>query len=155
LAHSEWSSHKLGGKAGVNYVIGLLIHKPKLAWVEGYTKLGKENDFLRKLKPAIIAMQITGWKFIADGIYDAKPDYASIKNDFDPQDIKHFKKRVSSMHENFNGLLKKYACPRRFPFLGAACWAHPEGHFDFNASATVCTVRCQLYCIILWGILVV
>jgi hypothetical protein len=110
---SEWSSYKLGGKAGVNYEIGLLIHKPKLAWVERYTKPGKENDLLvfwRKFKPALNAMQITGRKIIADGIYGAEPDYASIKNDFDPQDIKHFKNRVSSRHENFNGLLKNYAC---------------------------------------------
>jgi hypothetical protein len=108
---SEWSSHKLGGKAGVNYEIGLLIDKPKLVWVEGPTKPGKENDlmvFRRRLKSAIDEMRRPGVKCIADGIYGAEPDYVSIKNDFDPVDIKHFKNRVSSRHENFNGLLKNY-----------------------------------------------
>jgi hypothetical protein len=110
---SEWSSHKLGGKAGVNYEIGLLIDKPELVWVEGPTKPGKENDlmvFRRRLKLAMDAMRLQGRKCIADGIYGAEPDYVSIKNDFDPQEIKHFKNRVSSRHENFNGLLKNYSC---------------------------------------------
>jgi hypothetical protein len=110
---SEWSSHKLGGKAGVNYEIGLLIDKPKLVWVEGPTKPGQENDlmvFRRRLKPAIEAMRRPGVKCIADGIYGAEPDYVSIKNDFDPDEIKHFKDRVSSRHENFNGLLKNFHC---------------------------------------------
>jgi hypothetical protein len=109
---SEWSSHKLGGKSGVNYEIGLLIHKPKLVWVEGYTRPGKENDlmvFRRKLLPAIAALG-RGRKIIADGIYGAEPDYASIKNTFDPQEIQHFKNRVCSRHENFNGLLKNFHC---------------------------------------------
>jgi hypothetical protein len=81
--------------------------------VEGYTKSGKENDlmvFRRKLKPAIDALGTTGRKIIADGIYGAKPDYDSIKNDFDLQEIKHFNNRVSSRYENFNGLLKNYHC---------------------------------------------
>ena len=110
---SEWSSHKLGGKSGVNYEIGLLIHKPKLVWVEGYTKPGLENDlvvFRRKLKPAIDTMQNSGRKCIADGIYGPETDHISIKNDFDPPEIKHIKNRVSSRHENFNGLLKNYHC---------------------------------------------
>jgi hypothetical protein len=110
---SEWSSHKLGGKAGVNYEIGLLLRLPELVWAEGCTKPGLENDlmvFRRKLKLAIDSMRIPGRKFIADGIYGAEPDYVSIKNDFDPQELKHFKNGVSSRHENFNGLLKNYAC---------------------------------------------
>jgi hypothetical protein len=110
---SDWSSHKLGGKAGVNYEIGLLIHKPKLAWVEGCTKPGVENDlmvFRRKLMLEIEAMRNPGRKIIADGIYGAEPDYVSIKNEFDPPEIKNFKDRVSSRHENFNGLLKNFSC---------------------------------------------
>jgi hypothetical protein len=109
---TEWSSHKFGGKAGVNYEIGLLIHKPKLVWVEGYTRPGVENDlmiFRRRLLLALSALG-NGRKAIADNIYGAEPDYVSIKNALDPQPIKHFKNRVSSRHENFNGLLKNFAC---------------------------------------------
>ena len=57
--------------------------------------------------PAIAALG-RGRKIIADGIYGAEPDYASIKNTFDPQEIKHFKNRVCSRHENCNGLLKNF-----------------------------------------------
>ena len=109
---SLWSSHKFGGKSAVNYEIGLQIHKPKLAWVEGYTQPGFENDlgvFRRRLLPALAALG-RGRKVIADSIYGAEPDYVSIKNAFDPPEIQNFKDRVASRHENFNGLLKNFDC---------------------------------------------
>ena len=39
-----WSSHKLGKKAGVTYEIGLRIHTPDLAWVNGPFPAGQYND---------------------------------------------------------------------------------------------------------------
>ena len=47
------SSHKLGGKPGVNYEIALLIHRSQLIWVHGPTQPGKYPDvevFRLKLK---------------------------------------------------------------------------------------------------------
>jgi len=109
---SEWSSYKIGGKAGVNYELGILIHKPKLVWVYGPTRPGKYNDldvFRQKLKGALAALPNTR-RVIADGIYSSEPDYVSVKNDLDPPEIRLFKNRVASRHENFNGLLKCFLC---------------------------------------------
>jgi len=106
----DWSSHKYGGKPGVNYEVGLLIHKPKLVWVNGYTKPGKVTDlcvFRDKLLPALASLPADR-KVIADGIYAPEPDFVSFKNDLDPQEIRHFKNRVCARHENFNGFLKQW-----------------------------------------------
>ena len=40
----KWSSHKLGGKAAVNYEVGLRINKPELAWVYGPVPAGSHTD---------------------------------------------------------------------------------------------------------------
>ena len=40
----KWSSHKLGKKAGVNYEVGLRVHKPELAWVYGPVPAGSHTD---------------------------------------------------------------------------------------------------------------
>ena len=50
------SSFKFGGKPGVNYEFGILIHREKLAWINGPTWPGEMNDvmvFQRKLKGAL------------------------------------------------------------------------------------------------------
>ena len=41
---TKWSSHKLGGSAGLNYELGILLNKPRLAWCHGPTPAGEKND---------------------------------------------------------------------------------------------------------------
>ena len=106
---SLWSSHKYGGKCAANYELGILIHKPKLVWVYGPTMPGQNNDlgvFRLKLKGVLETMP--GCKVFADAIYAPEPDFISMKNDLDPPEIKLFKNRVGSRHEDFNGFLKNW-----------------------------------------------
>ncbi|CAB9500472.1 hypothetical protein SEMRO_84_G044950.1 [Seminavis robusta] len=97
----KWSSHKFGGKPAVNYELGLLLHKPKLAWIHGPTPPGEMNDltvFRSKLKGVLPE----GRRLIADGIYASETDYVSTKNDLDPKALSKFKDNVLSRQENFN-----------------------------------------------------
>jgi hypothetical protein len=105
----KWSSHKLGGKSGINYVIGLKIHESKLLWVSGPSPLGRLNNlqvFCQGLKDKIPA----GKHVIGDDGYTEEPDFISIKNEFDPREIAEFKERVLSHHESFNKHLEIFRC---------------------------------------------
>lgn len=105
----KWSSHKLGGSAGLNYELGLLIHKPKLVWVKGPTPPGLFNDvsvFRQELKNKIPP----GKKVVADEGYRGEPEIISCRNELDPREIAEFKERVMSRHETFNQRLKNFNC---------------------------------------------
>lgn len=111
-----WSSHKYGGKAAVNYEIGLLISRAKLIWIYGPTAPGAMNDLdvaRQELIPALRSYRDYNSlerMIIGDGIYiaDDVSDVISTKNDYDPREIAEFKDRVSSRHECFNGFLKQW-----------------------------------------------
>ncbi|CAB9525588.1 unknown protein [Seminavis robusta] len=105
---TDWSSHKFGGKAAVNYELAICIHKPQLAWVYGPTKPGKYNDvsvFRLKLKEKMEA-ELPGCRIIGDKGYKGEPDLISLRNEFDPEEIAEFKDRASARHESFNQKLK-------------------------------------------------
>jgi hypothetical protein len=111
-----WSSFKLGGKAGLNYEVGLSINKPKLIWLYGPIPAGLKYDLQiaqEKLIPAVCQMAARVGherRILADGIYFAEEvlDVISVKNAFDPREVEDFKDRAASRHENFNGLLKNW-----------------------------------------------
>lgn len=109
---TEWSSHKRGGKPAVNYELGILLHKPRLAWCYGPTRPGKMNDltvFQQALKPALEALPTDEpRRIIGDGIYCGEPDWISTKNEFDPKEVSVFKNRSLARHEKYNGLLKNF-----------------------------------------------
>ena len=105
---TEHSSHKFGGKPGVNYELGILLHKPQLAWCYGPTRPGLMNDltvFQQALGPALLAM---GRRAIGDGIYSPDTEVITSKNDFDPAEVAIFKNRALARHEKYNGLLKNF-----------------------------------------------
>ena len=109
---TENSSHKFGGKPGVNYELGLLMHKPKLIWCHGPTKPGKYNDisvFRLKLRGEMDE-QVPGRKAIGDKGYRGEPDFISTYNDFDPPELIEFKGRALARHETFNQRIKCYKC---------------------------------------------
>ena len=104
-----WSSHKLGGSAGVNYEIALLLHKPILAWVKGPLPPGKFPDisvFRMELKGKLPA----GKRIVGDDGYKGEPEYISTRNDLDPPELIVFKERVMARHETFNQRLKTFEC---------------------------------------------
>ena len=108
-----WSSHKLGGDAGVNYEFGLSISRPKLLWLYGPTQPGALNDLQVAEKALIPAMREFGngqRRIIGDGIFGAEhvSDVMCTKNIYDPWEIVNFKNRVSARHEVFNKMVKKF-----------------------------------------------
>lgn len=106
------SSFKYAGKAGVNYELGLLIHRPRLIWVNGPTQPGKDNDvevFRSKLKGEMLK-RIPGRKGLADKGYRGEEDLIVRRNDLDPPELAEFKDRALARTEKFNGFLKKFKC---------------------------------------------
>lgn len=107
-----WSSHKLGGSAGVNYELALLINRPQLAWVYGPLPPGKYNDistFRRKLK-ALFEWLFPGKRIVGDKGYRGEKDIISTRNDYDPAEIAEWKDRVLARHETFNQSIKCFQC---------------------------------------------
>jgi len=103
----KWSSHKLGGSAGVNYELGLKINEPKLAWLHGPTFPGPDISVFRQhLKNMLPA----GKKCVGNDGYKGEPDLISTRNEFDPKEIALFKECVMACHESFNQCLKNFNC---------------------------------------------
>ena len=107
---TKWSSHKFGGKPGVDYEIGLKINEDKVLWVSGphpaavHDSTIFEKEGLKKRIPI-------GKMAIADDAYK-KHENVSTKNCFDPREIGWFKDRVMARHETFNRRLKVFDCLR-------------------------------------------
>lgn len=107
---TEWSSHKFGGSAAVNYEIGLSIHRSQLVWVFGPIRPGKYNDiatFRLKLKGEM-ETKCPGKRAIGDRGYRGEPGLISIRNEFDSPEVAEFKDRALSRHETFNRKLKYF-----------------------------------------------
>jgi hypothetical protein len=109
-----WSSHKLGGKPGLNYEIVLQIDKPRLLWIYGPSAPGAENDIkvfktvlLQKLQQLTADHGVT-FRGIGDKGYRGAPEFLSTRNDLDPPEISEFKNRVLARHESFNQKLKMF-----------------------------------------------
>ena len=103
------SSHKLGGKPGVNYEISLNINQSKVLWVSGPFPPGQFNDlqvFCQGLKDKIPV----GKQAIADDGYKGEAEYISTKNKFDPREIAKFKEQVQAQHETFYKIIKIFNC---------------------------------------------
>ena len=103
------SAHKLGGKAGVDYEIGLSICESKMAWRRGPLPSGKQPDisnFRDELKKRIPV----GRRVIGDAGYgaDEDSDIISTQNELDPKEIAYFKSRVLAPHESFNCQIKQF-----------------------------------------------
>ena len=108
----DWSSHKFGKKAGVDYELVVCLNKPNLGWVYGPIPPGKYNDistFKRKLK-RVLEEGFPGMRLIGDKGYRGEPDLISTRNEFDPEEIAEFKDRALARHETFNQRLKCFKC---------------------------------------------
>jgi len=107
---TEWSSHKLGKKPAVNYELAIRLDVPKLMWVYGPTRPGKDNDidvFRMKLKQKMTD-ELPGWRIIGDKGYTGEADIISTFNEFDTRELWEFKDRAQARHETFNQRLKCY-----------------------------------------------
>ena len=111
-----YSSHKLGGSAGLTYEYGIYTHSDKLAWIN-WAASGTPDValFQSKMEDEIKekrAKDSSDFRIIADQGYfkiELIP-VMSCRNDFDFPEVAYFKDRALSRHENFNGLTKNYRC---------------------------------------------
>lgn len=110
---TQYSSHKEGGNACLDYEIGFYTFKNKIAWLNGPFPAGWNDKkvFRRKLKRAIEMKQQSrsnNFRVIADDGYFAADllHTLSLRNEFDPRDIRYFKDRALARHERFNGMTK-------------------------------------------------
>lgn len=102
------SSHKFGGKCALAYELAVLLHKSKLAAVNGPFQSG-DND-LTNFRAKLMEETPDGKKYIGDDGYCGEPQYISTRNELDPREVAVFKERVMSRHETFNQKIKTYAC---------------------------------------------
>eukprot|EP00978_Attheya_sp_CCMP212_P018690 scaffold51646_cov47-Attheya_sp.AAC.2 len=104
-----WSSFKFGGKPGVNYEIMLRLNKPELVWLFGPTPPGNYNDCsVFKLK---LMKKFPYWKrAVGDDGYRGLSEFITLRNEFDPPELREFKERAMARHESFNQRLKKWDC---------------------------------------------
>jgi hypothetical protein len=105
---TKWSSHKLGGAAGLDYEIALRIHKPQCVWVNGPFPAGT-ND-ITIYKEALKEKIPPGKKVIGDKGYKGEHETISTWNEFDPREVGEFKERAQARQETFNARIKNWAC---------------------------------------------
>jgi hypothetical protein len=109
-----WSSHKLGGRAGVNYEIALCIYKPTLLWINGPVPAGLKNDIaiykgdLMERNRQYATSVGRSVKGIGDKGYRGAGEFLSTRNPFDSEDVYEFKDRVLARHETYNSRLKNW-----------------------------------------------
>ena len=114
---TKYSSHKLGGKAGLMYEFVVATDKPRLLWLNGPFPAAT-NDITvfenHGLKQAIETIQVNlpAFRVIADdGYYKLSClEILSYRNELDPREVSWFKDRSLSRHESFNKLTRNYGC---------------------------------------------
>lgn len=119
-----YSSHKLGGKAGLMYEYVLATDRNTILWLNGPFPAGLPDIKVceeKGLTAAIRALQaeLPGARVIADDGYfkNKLVDVLLYRNELDPREINWFKDRALSRHESFNKLTRNYNCLGKTPFL--------------------------------------
>lgn len=136
-----WSSHKLGGKPGLNYEIALRIDQPEVLSVYGPTPPGKQPDIsvfrhgvlMEKMRQFAEARGLP-MRGIGDKGYRGEPDFLSARSEHDPLEIAEFKNRVLARQENFNRIIKLFKC-----FVHAFRHGIEQHGICFRA---VCAIQC-------------
>ena len=142
--HAEFSqdkdyfSHK-HKNAGLTYELGIHLFESKLIWMKGPTRAGS-NDNGNFSAPGGLKEKLAaiGKKALADKAYDGHPNEISAFNGVDVAPVKQFKARAQMRHEQFNGMLKEFACLYD-------CFRHREQKFGicFEATAVICQYRLE------------
>lgn len=114
--HPTWSrdstffSHKYN-KAGMGYELGIHLWEPKLIWMKGPHKAGKNDAGVFKANGGLRDKLLSvGKKAIGDLGYRGHQDVISVPNVQDSRPVKLFKSRASMRHETFNGIIKEFGC---------------------------------------------
>jgi hypothetical protein len=107
--NSNWQSHK-NKKPGLSYELGILIHSPKLVWINGPFRAGEGDLTIFKKDGGLMQKLPPGKRAIGDHGYEGLPTHTSTRNkEFDDDEIKKYKRRALSRHESFNSCVKRFA----------------------------------------------
>lgn len=125
-------SHKDGGP-GLSYEIAISIFTQRVVWVNGPFKAGKGD--LDIFKSGLKAKIPKGKRVLGDRGYRGLPEIISFHNSLDTDEVREFKDRALSRHENFNERIERFAVLKQ-----VFRHKHRKHGLCFNA----CVVLCQL-----------
>lgn len=115
---TDYSSHKLGKKAGLAYEFCIATDRDEILWIGGPFPAGTgdkamfESALMQKIRELQIQRNDFDIRVIADDGYikEALRDTLTYRNEFDPREIAYFKDRALSRHERLNGLTRRFDC---------------------------------------------
>jgi len=102
----QYFSHKFG-RAGLDYEIAISIFESKVVWINGPFKAGKHDVRIFK-EDGLMQLIPQGKRVIADRGYCGAAEVVSYRNDLDTEEVKEFKRRALSRHENFNNRIHTF-----------------------------------------------
>jgi hypothetical protein len=101
---ATWYSHKYH-KPALAYEIAVSIWDDNLIWTFGPFPAATSDITILQKPGGLLTMVAPGQKLIGDRGYNGEP-VCSVRNRFDPPDVRQFKRRVRARHENFNMRIK-------------------------------------------------
>jgi len=133
---TKYFSHK-SGRAGLDYEIGISIYESKVVWINGPFKAGRHDVKIFK-EDGLMQMIPLGKRVVADRGYRGAAEVVSYRNDLDNDDVKEFKRRALSRHENFNDRLNSFkALQELFRH------SHTKHNIAFDAVVVICHLELQ------------
>ena len=106
---NAYGSHKLAGKSGLRYELGICIRTGHLVWIEGPYAAGQWND-IAIFNNCLASFLDPNERVEADNGYRGHEDKIKCpKNASNHPDNLAMQARVRSRHETFNGRLKNWA----------------------------------------------
>jgi len=139
---TKWSSKKYGKKAALTYEVGLAIHFSQCVLING-PHPASTHDLTMFHGPDGAGPKLKdGQKAVVDRLYTGGGDKVAIRNEFDTDEVREFKKRVRARHESFNSRIKSFkVLDSRFRNRGG-CRIGLEGVLETHKAAfeAVCVI---------------
>ena len=135
--HPVWSqdrkyySHKYG-KSGLMYELGICLSTGRLLWMRGPFPAGTSDITVARREGLVDELSRRGQKAIGDRGYNGEPATISTPNAHDNKGVAIFKRRALMRHENFNGIIKRFAVTHD-------CFRHSKERFELAFEA-VCVI---------------
>lgn len=104
---TKWSSKKFGKKAAVTYEIAVAIRHNQVVLINGPHPAAMHDMTMFNSQEGAGSKLPVGALAVTDRLYSG--DQVAIQNEFDPPEVKQFKKRARARHESFNGRIKNFS----------------------------------------------
>ena len=103
---TKWSSKKFGKKAALTYEIGIAIYENQVVLVNGPHPAAMHDMTMFNSADGVGTQLLPGQRAVTDRLYSG-PQVA-VRNEYDTDEVRRFKKRVRARHETFNGRIKTF-----------------------------------------------